>query len=80
MGVIIMPKETKEAVEATLGYCEVIEGFDYCVIDDGKLNSHLLVSVVRDYFNKNDIEYSTFSFKDLKEFIPIEYLSNNYPN
>lgn len=35
-----------------------------------KNNAHILVDKVREYFNINNIEYSTFSYDDLIPYLP----------
>ena len=39
------------------------------VIENGKINKHNLVSACSEYMNINNIEYNTFKFNDLKEYI-----------
>lgn len=54
-----MPIETQQAVEWALQQAD----------DEGnpitKDTRHTLVDKVREYFNQNNIEYSTFSYMDL---------------
>lgn len=64
-----MPNETAEAIEWAMSQYIEDDGIKIYVIKDGKINNHLLVDFVRKYFNDNDIEYSTFSFDDLKPFL-----------
>jgi len=61
-------KQWQEAVNWALQqYYEDVEGKHYVTKD----NPTLLVDTVRQYFNINNIEYSTFSYADLEP-----YLSN----
>lgn len=59
----MMPQETQQAVDWALQQTD----------DDGnpitKDNHQALVDKVRQYFNDNAIEYSTFSYKDLEPFL-----------
>ena len=64
-----MPNETAEAIEWAMSQYIEDDGIKIYVIKDGKINNHLLVDFVRKYFNDNGIEYSTFSFDDLKPFL-----------
>ena len=62
--------ETQQAVEWALQQYIVDEfGEKKYVQNEGKLDRHMLVDFVRQYFNDHNIEYSTFSFEDLKPFL-----------
>lgn len=67
-----MPKETQQAVNWALRQkVEVIEGIFVYTKDPetGEVNSEYLVDFTRQYFNENNIEYSTFDFNSLKPYI-----------
>lgn len=65
-----MPTETKQAVEWALQQSVEIDMVTHYVKDEkGNIDHHLLVDFVRQYFNDNNIEYSTFSFEDLKPYL-----------
>lgn len=51
-----MPIETKQAVDWAL---QQVENYNYELVDK-----------VREYFNDNNIEYTTFSFDDLTPYLP----------
>lgn len=57
-GAELMPEETQAAVDWAVSQLD--EGYDH-----GDL-----VDKVREYFNENDIEYSTFSYADLAPYLP----------
>ena len=60
-----MPIETRQAIVWAKKQCIENEFGKTCVVEDGEINSHLLVDFVRKYFNEHNIEYSTFSYDDL---------------
>ena len=64
-----MPQETPQAIEWALTQTVVYEeaGFEVQVTKD---TPHELVDKVREYFNNNDIEYSSFSYDDLIPYLP----------
>lgn len=65
-----MPNETQEAVKWALEQCFTEEGHTFCVKgDNGEVNKHMLVDYVRKYFNDKEIDYSTFSYSDLKPYL-----------
>lgn len=72
-----MPKETQKAVMWSLKQCEYTEEFgEICVVENGKLRDSLLFTTfVREYYNKNNVEYERFNFNDLKPYIPNELLN-----
>lgn len=61
-----MPNETKQAVEWALQQ-EVESPFG--LIQVTKEYKQLLVDKVREYFNENSIEYSSFSYSDLEPYL-----------
>lgn len=70
-----MPNETKQAVKWALEQCMFIDLDTLCVVNDRGIDRHLLVDFVREYFNDNDIRYSTFDFNDVKPFLPKQLLN-----
>lgn len=67
-----MPAETYEAVLRSLD-----KEYNGMYVNDNfeGINTFLLTYSVREYFNENDIEYSSFNFEDVKPFIPKELLN-----
>lgn len=58
-----MPVETKQAVEWALSQTVVYSNGEE--IEVTKHTKTELVDMVREYFNENNIEYTTFSYDDL---------------
>lgn len=73
----LMPEETKKAVEWALKQCFMDDVFEVCVVDkrSGKVDEHWCVDFVTRYFNDRGIDYSSFYFSDIQEFIPEELLN-----
>jgi hypothetical protein len=57
-----MPNETQQAVDWALQQTVV---YPWGEVDVTKDTASELVNKVREYFNENNIEYSTFSYLDL---------------
>ena len=63
-----MPEETQQAVNWSLQ--QIIKDEFGKEIHVTKENHQAIVDKVREYFNKNNIEYPTFSYEDLKQYLP----------
>ena len=62
-----MPEETAQAVSWALERTWVDGDREVKVTPD---TPHALVCMVREYFNDNDVKYSTFSYDDLVPYLP----------
>lgn len=56
-----------EAIQWAIGQTIVINDKELQIDEN---TPHLLVDKVREYLNNNDIEYETFSYDDLKPYLP----------
>ena len=61
-----MPTETQQAVNWALQY-EYTDEFGF--VHKASEENYLLVDKVREYFNENNVEYSTFSYDDLVPYL-----------
>lgn len=63
-----MPKKTQVAVDWALQ--QIVEYENGITVEVTTKTPIELVTKVREYFNENEIEYSTFSYDDLVPFFP----------